>query len=212
MTAAYTSFDTIPSALEAPLIRRTFLTVALVAAFAVPTPALAADYALDVNHTQAEFVVTHLAISHVRGHIPLTSGTVSVGANDMPAAINATLDVKAIDTQSADRDRDLRGPDWFDVEKFPSMTFVSKKIEGTPQSFTVTGDLTFHGVTKPVTMKGETVGKMTDARGRTHVGYSATTTIDRRQWGLNWGNTTPGGGLVAAYDVQVNLNVEAVAK
>ena len=192
------------------MIRRIVLSIALAAAVAIPVPALAADLTLDVNHTQAEFVVTHLAISHVRGHIPLTAGKLSLGANEMPTSVSATLDVKAIDTQSPDRDRDLRGPQWFDVDKFPTMTFVSTKIEGTPQTFTIAGELTFHGVTKPVTMKGETLGKITDPRGRTHIGYSATTTIDRRQWGLDFASA-PGGNLIASFDVQVNLNVEAVS-
>jgi polyisoprenoid-binding protein YceI len=190
------------------LLRRSVAAAALVAALAAP--ALAADYAVDPAHTQAEFTVTHLAISHVRGQIPLVSGTISLGANDVPTAIAATLSVKDIDTHDAGRDRDMRGPDWFDTDKFPTMTFVAKKI--TAQSFSVVGDLTFHGVTKPVTLTGKEEGRVTDARGRTHVGYTATTTIDRRDWGLNWGKTTPGGSLIAANDVSINLNVEAVSK
>jgi polyisoprenoid-binding protein YceI len=137
---------------------------------------------------------------------------VTTGQSDLPTAVSVTLSAKDLDTHSADRDRDLRGPDWFDVTKFPTMTFVSKKIDGTPQAFTMTGDLTMHGVTKPVTLTGQFLGKLTDARGRTHVGYTATTTLDRRDWGLLWGNTTPGGALVAAFDIAINLNVEAVSK
>jgi polyisoprenoid-binding protein YceI len=194
------------------LIRRTALVAALAAAFIIPVQATAADFNVDVNHTQAEFTVTHLALSKVRGQIPLTAGTVTTGQTDLPTAVSVTLSAKDLDTHSADRDRDLRGPDWFDVTKFPTMTFVSKKIEGTPQAFTMSGDLTMHGVTKPVTLTGQYLGKLTDARGRTHVGYTATTTIDRREWGLLWGNTTPGGALIAAFDVAINLNVEAVGK
>jgi polyisoprenoid-binding protein YceI len=193
------------------LLRRSFAaTAALVAALAAP--ALAADYAVDPAHTQAEFTVTHLAISHVRGQIPLVSGTISLGANDVPTAIAATLSVKDIDTHDASRDKDMRGSDWFETDKFPTMTFVAKKITGTAQNFSVVGDLTFHGVTKSVTLAAKEEGRVTDARGRTHVGYTATTTIDRRDWGLNWGKTTPGGSLIAANDVSINLNVEAVSK
>lgn len=193
------------------MIRRSFLTVALIVACTVPVPARAADFTLDPNHTQAEFVVTHLAISRVRGQVPLASGTLTTGTNDVPTAISATLSAKDINTQSADRDSDLRGSDWLEVDKYPTMTFVAKSIGGTPQAFTVAGELTLHGVTKPVTLTGQMLGKLTDGRGRTHIGYTATTTIDRRQWGLNWGNTTPGGALIAAYDVTINLNVEAVS-
>ena len=189
---------------------RSLFVAALVAACTVP--ALAADYAIDPNHTQATFTVTHLAISRVTGKVPLTAGTVALGESGLPTSINTTLSVKDIDTQSADRDRDLRSPDWFEVDKYPTMTFVSKSVTGTLQAFSVVGDLTFHGVTKSVTLTGKELGKITDARGRTHVGFSAGTTIDRREWGLTWGQTTPGGELIAGYDVTIDLNVEVVSK
>jgi polyisoprenoid-binding protein YceI len=192
------------------LLRRFVFATALVAALAAP--ALAADYGIDPNHTQATFTVTHLAISRVSGKVPVTGGTVSVGANGLPTAISATFSTKDIDTQSADRDHDLRGPDWFEVDKFPTMTFVAKSISGTPQAFTVAGDLTMHGVTKPVTLNAKELGKLTDARGRTHIGYSASGTLDRRDWGLTWGKTTPGGELIAGNDVTLDLNVEVVSK
>jgi polyisoprenoid-binding protein YceI len=192
------------------LLRRSVLAAALTAALAAP--ALAADYAIDPNHTQATFTVTHLAISRVNGKIPVTGGTISVGANGLPSAISVTLSAKDIDTNSADRDRDLRGGEWFEVDKYPTMTFVSKSVSGTPQSFTVSGELTMHGVTKPVTLAAKEIGKMTDARGRTHVGYSATATLDRRDWGLNWGRTTPGGSLVAGNEISIDINAEAVSK
>jgi polyisoprenoid-binding protein YceI len=153
-----------------------------------------------------------LAISLVRGQVPLASGTISIGPDDLPTAVSATLDVASIETQDADRDRDLRGADWFEVDKYPTMTFVARKIAGTPASFSVEGDLTFHGVTKAVTLAGKEEGKIVDGRGRTHVGYTASATIDRREWGLNWGRTTPGGELVVANDVKIDLNVEAVSK
>jgi len=189
---------------------RPFLAAVFVAALAAPAPA--ADYAIDPNHTQATFTVTHLAISRVSGKVPVTAGTVSVGANGLPSAISVTFSAKDIDTQSADRDRDLRSADWFEVDKYPTMTFVSKSVSGTPQAFTVQGDLTMHGVTKPVTLSAKELGKMTDARNRTHIGYSATATLDRREWALNWGKTTPGGSLIAGNDVTIDVNVEVVSK
>jgi polyisoprenoid-binding protein YceI len=189
---------------------RSLFAAALVAACTVP--ALAADYAIDANHTQATFTVTHLAISRVTGKVPLIAGTVALTESGLPTSIATTLSVKDIDTQSADRDRDLRSADWFEVDKYPTMTFVSKSVSGTPQAFTVVGDLTFHGVTKPVTLTGKELGKMTDARNHAHVGFAASTTIDRREWGLNWGRTTPGGELIAGYDVTIEINVEVVSK
>jgi polyisoprenoid-binding protein YceI len=189
---------------------RPLLAAAFVAALAAP--ALAADYAIDPNHTQATFTVTHLAISRVSGKVPVTAGTVSVGANGLPSAISVTFSAKDIDTQSTDRDRDLRSGDWFETDKFPTMTFVAKSVSGTPQAFTLQGDLTMHGVTKPVTLSAKEIGRMTDARNHTHIGYTATGTLDRREWGLNWGRTTPGGALIAGNDVTLDVNVEVVSK
>jgi len=195
--------------LSLPIRRLTAL--AAVAFGLLAAPALAADYTVDPNHTQAEFTVTHLAISHVHGAIPVTGGAVTLGPGDLPTKITATLSVKDLDTKAPDRDKDLRSADWFDTDKYPTMTFVSTQISGTPQAFTVTGNLTFHGVTKPMTLTAKEEGRIADGRGRTHIGYSATGTIDRREWGLNWGRTTPGGALVAGNDVTISLNVEAVA-
>ena len=192
------------------MIRRTCLVAALAAALA--GPAAAADFSIDANHTQATFTVTHLAISRVSGKVPVTAGTVALGPNGLPSAISVTFSAKDIDTQSADRDRDLRGTDWFEVDKYPTMTFVSKSVTGTPQAFSLVGDLTMHGVTKPVTLTAKELGKMTDARGRTHVGYTAVTTLDRRDWALTWGRTTPGGSLIAGNEVSIDLNVEIVSK
>jgi len=190
---------------------RRFILAAL-AVLALAAPARAADYALDPNHTQAVFTVVHLGFSHVSGEIPLVAGTMAIGANDLPTAVSATLSAKDIDSHSADRDRDLRGSDWLEVDKFPTMSFVATQVTGTPQSFIVVGNLTMHGVTKPVTLAAKEEGKMTDGRGHVHVAYSASTTIDRRDWGLNWGHTTPGGSLIAANDVSIALTIEAIAK
>ncbi len=191
------------------MFRRTILATALVAALAAP--ALAADYAVDPAHSQATFTVSHLTVTKVSGQIPVQSATVVTGANDLPAKIEATLDLKGIDTREPDRDKDLRSDDFFDVAKYPTMTFVSRKVEGTPSGFNLTGDLTFHGVTKPVTLAAKLEGKVTDGKGRTHLGYSATTTIDRRDWGLNWGKMN-GGALIVGNEVTISLTVEAVSR
>jgi polyisoprenoid-binding protein YceI len=188
---------------------RPLIAAALFAGLAAP--ALAADYTVDANHTQATFTVTHLAISRVSGKMPVTAGTVSVAANDLPTAIHMTFSAKDIDSQSEGRDKDLRSERWFDVEKFPTITFVAKSITGTPQAFVAVGDLTMHGVTKPVTLNGKYLGKLTDQRGRTHLGYSATGTLDRRDWGITFA-TAPGGNLIAGFDVTIDANIEIVSQ
>jgi polyisoprenoid-binding protein YceI len=188
---------------------RPLFAAALFAGLAVP--AFAADYAIDPNHTQATFTVTHLAISRVSGKIPVTGGTVSLGGNELPTAIHVTLSAKDIDSQSEARDKDLRSDHWFDVEKYPTITFVATTITGTPQSFVAVGDLTMHGVTKPVTLNGKLVGKIIDQRGRTHVGYTATSTLDRREWGMTFASA-PGGNLIAGFDITIDANIEIVSQ
>jgi polyisoprenoid-binding protein YceI len=192
------------------MIYRLATAAALVAALAAP--AVAAEYNLDLNHTQAEFSVVHLGFSHVRGLVPVTAGTLVLDGSNVPTSVAATLNAAGLDTKSADRDSDLRGAEWFETAKYPTMSFVSTRIEGTnPNAFTIAGNLTMHGVTKPVTLAAKFEGRMVDARGRAHVAYSATTTVDRRDFNLNYGKTIPGGGLVAGYDVTISLSVEAVA-
>jgi polyisoprenoid-binding protein YceI len=191
------------------MLRRTMLATVLAATLA--GPAAAADYTVDPAHSQATFTVSHLTVTKVSGQIPVQSAQVSAGPNDLPTKVDATLDLKGVDTREPDRDRDLRSDDFFDVAKYPTMTFVSKKIEGTPGAFTISGDLTFHGVTKPIALAAKLEGKVTDGKGRTHLGYTATATIDRRDWGLNWGKTN-GGALIVGNEVTISLTVEAVSK
>jgi len=192
---------------------RNALALALGGAFvcALATGALADTLVGDPNHTGAEFVVTHLAISHVHGTIPVTTWSATTGSGDLPTTLSATLDARAIDSKSADRDSDLRGSDWLDVAKYPTITFKSTSVApGANGTFKLTGDLTLHGVTKPVTLDGKVEGSLVDSHGRRHIGYSATTTIDRREFGLLWGQATPAGVLVAGNDVTINLNAEGI--
>jgi len=190
------------------MLRSSLLAFALL--LATGAAASADDYVLDPVHTQAEFTVVHLAISQVSGHIPLTSGTLTLGANDLPTAATATFDVTALDSGDAHRDGSLKSDSFFDVAQYPTMTFVERKIEGTAQSFTMTGDLTLHGVTKPIVLTGKLIGAAV-LRGKRAVGYTATTTFDRRDFGITFGNVM-GGNLIAGYDVSVTINVAANAK
>jgi len=153
-------------------------------------------------------------VSNVRGIIPIREATVLTDSGStMPTAIAATLDAAKLTSQNDDRDAQLRGSDWLDVTKYPTISFKSTKVvPGADGAFSATGDLTIHGVTKSVTLAGTTLGVTTDGRGRRHVGYEATTTIDRHDFGLNWAKTVPGGGLVAANIVSISLEIEAAAE
>lgn len=176
---------------------------------ALAAPASAAGYVLDKPHTQAEFVVTHMALSKVHGQIPLVSGTAALGANDLPTAIDATFDVTALKTNDDNRDRSLR-EQYFEAEKYPTITFVERSATGTPSAFKLTGDLTIHGVTRTVTLDAEVDGTAV-VNGKRHVAYTATTHVDRRDFGINFAPML-NNALVAGDDVAINIETDLVSQ
>jgi polyisoprenoid-binding protein YceI len=171
------------------------------------TPVWAADFVLDKPHTQAEFVAVHLAVSQVHGQIPLISGTATIGANNLPTAINATFDVTGVATNDANRDKSLRDS-YFEAATYPTMTFVERQAKGTPAAFTLTGDLTIHGVTKPVTLKAQVIGSGI-IKGKKQIGYNATTTIDRRDFGMTFGPLLDG-ALIVGDTITINIETDAI--
>ena len=149
----------------------------------------------------------------MRGTIPIAAGSVETAAGaTLPVSVAATLDATGLNTQNADRDKDLRGPDWFDVTKYPTIVFKSTKVvAGQGGSFTLSGDLTLHGVTQSVVLDCSTVGSTVDARGHRHIGYSATTSVDRRDYGMNVLKSN-GGNLIAGTRVAISLEIEAAER
>lgn len=190
--------------------------VALISALACrPAPAAAdTTWAADPGHSLAEFSVLHLGVTHVRGSILISQASiVTPDGSNVPSSIVAALDPASIDTRNSDRDNDLRGPDWLDVTRFKTMSFKSASVTAGPNdTFTTSGDLTIHGVTKPVTLAGHIDGTTVDGRGHHRVSYSATTTIKRQDFGLNWAQQTPGGTFVAGDNVDISITIEAVAR
>jgi polyisoprenoid-binding protein YceI len=174
-------------------------------ALAAPVSA-AGTFALEKPHTQAEFVVTHLGLSRVHGQIPLVSGTMTVGPNNLPTALNATFDVSNLETDNDARDKNLKDA-YFQAAQYPTITFVERSIKGTPASFTLTGDLTMHGVTKTVTLNCELDGASV-VNGKHHVAYTGTTKIDRRDFGMTFGPLL-NGALIVGNDVQINIETDA---
>lgn len=168
-------------------------------------------YALDRAHTTLEFVVRHLMITKVRGRFTAFDGVIETeSGNDLPTAIRATIDAGSIDTREDQRDAHLRSADFFDVEKYPSITFESTRIEGTPERFTAHGRLTIHGVTREVALDGNFEGRTNDPWAGVRVGYSAQTQINRKDFGLTWNAALETGGVVVGDDVRIELNVEAI--
>jgi polyisoprenoid-binding protein YceI len=189
------------------MLRSALLTAGLLVSLSMPVSA--ADYVLDKPHTQAEFVAVHLAVSQVHGQIPLVSGTATIGADNLPTAINATFDVTSVVTNDANRDKNLRD-NYFEAAKYPTITFVERSAKGTPAAFTLTGDLTIHGVTKSVTLNSEMVGSAV-IKGKRQIGYSGTTTIDRRDFGMTFGPLLDG-ALIVGNQVTLNFETDAIAE
>ena len=188
----------------------------MIGLLAVVAPALAETvWDIDPAHTSAQFSIRHMMISNVRGEFSKISGTVRGDqADPTKAQIEATIDASSIDTREPKRDEHLKSPDFFDVAKYPTMTFKSKKIEKAGENrYKVTGDLTLHGVTREVVLdvNGPTP-PMKDPRGNLRAGAEATTKIDRKDFGLTWSKTLDGGGVMVGDEVAITIDVEAVKK
>ncbi len=186
----------------------------LLAVLAVaPAVALAAPvgYSLDATHSTTGFAVKHLVISTVRGTFTKFAGAVSYDdADPARSTVQATIDVNSLDTQVADRDAHLRSPDFFDVAKYPTMTFKSTKVERKgADRLAVTGDLTLHGVTRPVVLDVTTTPEVKGMFGETRRGFAATTKISRKDFGLTWNKVVEAGPAVGD-EVAITLDLEAV--
>lgn len=168
----------------------------------------------DPAHSSVGFSVRHMMVSNVRGEFSQFSVVVTTeGDKPESAKLEARIDASSIDTRNADRDKHLRSADFLDVEKHPSITFVSKKVESAGAGkFRVTGDLTIKGVTKPVALDAEVSPVMKDPWGNLRVGVHATTTINRKDFGVSWHKVLDTGEVVVGDDVRVILDVELVRK
>jgi len=194
-------------------LSRLAVTVGLAAVLTVPAKAGITTYQIDPRHSSAGFGVTHLMISTVRGVFHGVNGTVVWDDGD-PAnsTVNVTIDATTVDTQEPARDTDLKSPNFFDVAKFPAITFKSTKVEQDgPGKLKVTGDLTVHGVTKQVVLE-VTAPKapIKDPWGLTRTAVSGTTKVNRKDFGLVWNKSLDGGGVMIGDDVDITLDVEMV--
>jgi polyisoprenoid-binding protein YceI len=187
-------------------------------AFALPASPLGAqttDWQIDPQHTSAQFAVSHMRTSTVRGRFNQTTGTVKWDGRDFASAsVVIIVDVASIDTGVPERDAHLRTADFLLVEKYPTITFRSVKIEPTsPGRVRMTGNLTIRGVTKPVVL--DVAGPSESAKGpdgAMRVGASATATIDRRDFGLAWNRVLEAGGLFVGYQVAITIDIEIVSR
>lgn len=176
-------------------------------------PASVITWKMDPAHSAAEFKVKHMMISNVKGRLSGLSGTLTEHLTDKTlSAVEASIDVATLTTGDAQRDAHLKSADFFEVEKYPTMTFKSTKVvQKGEEEYVVTGDLTIRGVTKPVTFTVEGPSAPTkDPWGNTRIGLSATTKINRKDFGLNWNAALETGGFLVGEDVQIALDVEFI--
>lgn len=173
--------------------------------------AATSSWSVDPAHSQVGFGVKHLVISTVRGEFKTYTGKIVLDEADVTkSTVDATIDVNSIDTKVADRDAHLKSPDFFDTAKYPSMTFKSSKVAKAGKGkLKVTGDLTLHGVTKPVVLDVATTPEVKGMQGETRRGFAGTTKISRKAFGLTWNNLVEAGPAVGD-EVTITLELEAV--
>ena len=182
--------------------------------FALSAAAQTSTWNIDPNHSTAQFTVRHLAISNVSGAFTKVTGSVVLNEKDITQSqVNAVIDASSIDTRQPDRDKDLRSPNFLDVEKYPTLEFKSKKIVNNGGKLQLVGDLTLHGTTREVTLDVDgPTPELTDPWGNLRRGFSATTTINRKEYGVVWNNTLKTGEAVVGDNVKIQIDVEIVKK
>jgi len=196
-------------------MRRFIISLTATAALMLPMIGQASTWDIDPAHTNAQFAVRHLMISTVRGNFTKVSGAVNLDEQDpTKSIIEATIDTSSIDTRVEKRDQHLKSPDFFDVAKYPTITFKSKKIEKVEEGkFKVIGDLTIRGVTKEVVLNVEGQPKpFKDPFGSNRVGGTATTKVNRKDFGLGWNKALETGGVVVGDEVDITIDIELTQK
>jgi polyisoprenoid-binding protein YceI len=179
--------------------------------FLSPALAPASTWDLDPVHSSVEFSVRHLMVTTVKGHFQKVTGVVELDEKDAAKSkVEVSIDTASIDTREAKRDAHLKSPDFFDAAKYPAVTFKSTKIEKAGKGkFKVTGDLSMHGVTKPVVLLVEgPSASIKDPYGRTVRGVMATGKLDRKDWGMAWNKALDSGGFVVSDEVKLEINAE----
>jgi polyisoprenoid-binding protein YceI len=189
------------------------ITTIIVAMIFAAQIASAATYQVDPVHSQVEFTVDHLVVFKVKGSFNEYQGEIETdSASKTLSWAKAEIKVNSIDTREPKRDGHLLSADFFDAENHPLMTFVSKHVEGSGDDITVVGNLTIRGTTKEVALKGSFRGENTDPWGNVRAGFSASTTINRHDYGLSWNKALETGGFVVGDDVTIRLEVQGIRK
>ncbi|MBI2238361.1 MAG: YceI family protein [Actinobacteria bacterium] len=168
---------------------------------------------IDRVHSDVAFVARHLVVTKVRGHFGEFSGSLNISDEPEDSSVEVTIKAASIDTNAEDRDNHLRSPDFLDVETYPELTFKSNSMElRGGNRFAVTGDLTIRDVTRPVTLDVEYQGLIRSSQMGDRAGFSATTELDREDWGVTWNMALEAGGWLVSQRVRIEIEIEAVYK
>lgn len=170
------------------------------------------NWNFDLSHSSVNFHVRHLMVSKVHGRFSLWGGTLEIDNDDITRSrVDVSIDAASVDTKEDKRDAHLRSADFFDVEKFPALTFKSTKVEKTgDEELAITGDLTLHGVTRSVKLAVELGGRAKDPWGGIRTGFSAKTSINRKDFGLGWNAVLETGGVLVGEKIEITLEIEAI--
>jgi polyisoprenoid-binding protein YceI len=177
---------------------------------ALPEPG---EWELDPVHTSVEFLVRHLMVSKVRGKFTKVHGTIRVAHDPANSSVDVEIDADSVETGDEKRDEHLRSPDFFDVDRYPQITFESRRLEGeSPGHFLLHGELTVHGVTRPVSLDVAYHGWTLDPLGDRRAGFSASTEVDREDFGLTWNVAIEAGGIAVGKKARLELEIEAIKR
>jgi polyisoprenoid-binding protein YceI len=181
---------------------------------AVSAAAQTSSWTIDPKHSTAQFTVRHLAISNVSGNFTNVTGTIDLNEKDITQSqVSAVIDVSSVDTRVSDRDKDLRSPNFFDVEKYPTIEFKSKRIVNSGGKLQVIGDLTMHGTTREVTLDVDgPTPELNDPWGNVRRGFSASTTLNRKDFGLTYNHALKTGEAVVGDNVKIQIDLELIKK
>jgi polyisoprenoid-binding protein YceI len=173
---------------------------------------VAGTWAIDPVHSEVSFVVRHMMVSKVRGRFDKFEGTIVTAEDPLASSVTASVDLSSINTGQEQRDAHIRSADFFEVEKYPNMTFASTAVKASEEGFVLEGDLTLKGITRAVAFNLELNGIGPDAYGGTRIGFSAETQIGRSDFGVDFNGPIPGvpGGAVVSENVTINLEIEGV--
>ena len=186
------------------------IAVPVVSLFFASLAFAAEDYKIDPVHSSANFSVRHMMVSTVTGRFAGgLSGTIHYDDKDISkSSVKATIKVASVNTDNENRDKDLRGPNFFDADKYPEITFESQRIEKRGENYVAIGNFTMKGVTKQIELPFTIGGRINDGKGRGRIGIQSSTALNRQDYGISWNRAVEGGGAVVGNEVKIDLNIE----